>query len=370
MSNFKLAIESAILLFPLVALLFTIPYVIFQYHKYGSVSSFRTIIVYSFILYGMSAYFLVILPLPSIEYVSKITMPSYNLQPFHFISEIFNNTPLVLSDFKTYFPTLKNAVVYEAIFNVCLTIPFGVYLHYYFRCGFLKTLFYSFCLTLFFELTQLSGLYFIYPRSYRVFDVDDLLLNTFGGVIGYFIGSFLLLFLPSRERIDEKSYFKGQSVSFLRRLSTFGIDLFIVLVLVFCCSYFVYRYNFSKLLLLLPFIFYIMIVLLFKRSVGMVLVNLEFIRSDGKDLKWYDIFFYYFFFFLEYVFLFSFVIFGGYYLRIMKIINQNVWDYIKVIVLALMVTLYVISFLKRLFHVPLIYERLSKIELKSTIKSL
>ena len=188
MQSFSNAISSAFVFFPFVALFFTFFYVLYEYHKYGSIHGFRTVIVYSFILYLLSAYFLVILPLPSVEYVSSITKPAYNFIPFHFISEIFYKTGLEISDFSTYFPTLKNAVVYEAIFNVFLTVPFGVYLHYYFKCGFFKTVFYTFCLTLFFELTQLSGLYFIYPRSYRVFDVDDLLLNTFGGVVGYVFG--------------------------------------------------------------------------------------------------------------------------------------------------------------------------------------
>ena len=32
---------------------------------------------------------------------------------------------------------------------------------------------FSFLLSLFFEVTQLTGLYFLYPGSYRLFDVDD-----------------------------------------------------------------------------------------------------------------------------------------------------------------------------------------------------
>ena len=72
MSNFVEAIQTAIFLFPIVALFFTIPYVLYQYHKFGSVNSWRTVVVYSFILYVMSAYLLVILPLPSIEYLSNI----------------------------------------------------------------------------------------------------------------------------------------------------------------------------------------------------------------------------------------------------------------------------------------------------------
>ena len=38
--------------------------------------------------------------------------------------------------------------------------------------------------SLFFEFTQYSGLYGYYAHAYRTFDVDDLILNTFGAAIG------------------------------------------------------------------------------------------------------------------------------------------------------------------------------------------
>ena len=78
-------------------------------------------------------------------------------------------------------------IVNQVFYNILLTLPFGIYLRYYFNCSFKKTFFCTFLLTLFFELTQLSGLYGIYPRPYRLFDVDDLFLNTLGGIIGYAI---------------------------------------------------------------------------------------------------------------------------------------------------------------------------------------
>ncbi|MBM9833979.1 VanZ family protein, partial [Enterococcus faecalis] len=87
----------------------------------------------------------------------------------------------------TYLPAMKQGVFLEPLFNLLLTLPFGVYLRYYFKCSFLKTLVITFCLTLFFELTQLTGLYFIYPRPYRLFDVNDLFVNTVGGLVGWTI---------------------------------------------------------------------------------------------------------------------------------------------------------------------------------------
>ena len=87
-------------------------------------------------------------------------------------------------------------------------------------------------MSLFFELTQLSGLYFIYPRGYRLFDIDDLLLNTFGGFLGYFLGTFFLKFLPSRDEIDQKSLTLANKVSVIRRGLAYTFDF--LLISIFC----------------------------------------------------------------------------------------------------------------------------------------
>lgn len=109
-----------------------------------------------------------------------------------------------------------------------MTIPFGIYLRYYFKCGFFKCLLLSFMLSLFFELTQLSGLYFIYPRPYRLFDVNDLINNTSGGVIGFLITPLFSIFLPSREVIDSNDYLKGSFVSVGRMCVSVFIDYFFI----------------------------------------------------------------------------------------------------------------------------------------------
>ena len=112
MATFSYSITQAFILFPFLALLITLPYIFFQYHKYGSLSFYRTILIYAFLLYLLCAYFLVILPLPSVEEVSLMTTPSYNLIPFQFIFEIFHLTSFQISDFATYFPTMQNPVFY------------------------------------------------------------------------------------------------------------------------------------------------------------------------------------------------------------------------------------------------------------------
>ena len=81
---------------------------------------------------------------------------------------------------------------------------------------------YTFLLSLFFELTQLTGLNFIYSRPYRLFDVDNLMINTLGEILGYFIMNKLKVLLPSREEIND-----SVKVSVLRRITSILIDIFI-----------------------------------------------------------------------------------------------------------------------------------------------
>lgn len=237
--NYLEIIKTSIYFFPVIAFLFTIPYLLGQYHKYGSVNKFRTLIIYSFILYLMTIYFLVILPLPSWKEVAQLTTERMRLIPFNFVADFLRETSLVITNPSTYLKALTEPCVYIVVFNIFMTIPFGMYLRYYFKCSLKKTVYLSFLLSLFFELTQLSGLYFIYPRSYRLFDIDDLILNTSGGILGYFLVGLFLKYLPSREVIDRVSLEKGTEVSGLRRLTLFFLDLFIYLFLTIILHFFI-----------------------------------------------------------------------------------------------------------------------------------
>ena len=225
-------IKTALILFPIIAFFITLPYLIIEYHKYGAVPLLRSVIVYTFILYLLAAFLLVILPLPSKEAALKMPTRSPQLAPFTFIKDIMVTTNLNLKNPSTYLLFLKTPTVYTVIFNLFLLFPFGVYLHYYFEKKWYQVLIMSFFLSLFFEITQLTGIFFIYPKAYRMFDVDDLMINTLGGMIGFICTKPLTIFLPSRKELDQKAYTKGTKISIYRRGIAFFIDLF----LVFCFS--------------------------------------------------------------------------------------------------------------------------------------
>lgn len=221
-------ITYAMILFPILALFITLPYMVINYRKYGSVNKLRTLILYSFILYLLTIYLLVILPLPDRDSVRHSYTDMINLMPFSFVMDFIKENPLVLSKPATWLMALKHSTFYVPAFNVLMLIPFGVYLRYYFKCSFKKTALLTALLSLFFELTQLSGLYFIYPGSYRLCDIDDIIQNTTGGCVGYALGWFAVKLLPSRDVIDEKSLEAGARVSGIRICLSLIIDTFIV----------------------------------------------------------------------------------------------------------------------------------------------
>ena len=224
LSAYTLPIKFACLVFPVLAAFFTIPYAVYQYRKYGSLLVLRVVIVYSFILYMTCAYFLTMLPLPPIAEVARYTSPTMDLVPFHAWTNFWENTSLVLSDPSTYLGAMKEQCFYEHFFNILLLVPLGVYLRYYFRRSWWQAILIGFLVSLSFELIQLSALFGIYPRPYRLFQVDDLINNTFGAMVGFWITPVFSFFLPSRDRLDEVSYKRGRTVTYMRRGFAFLFD--------------------------------------------------------------------------------------------------------------------------------------------------
>ena len=223
-------ILKAMYICPVVALCIAGIYLSIQYRTYGSVSLFRTFILHTFLLYCMAAYFLVIFPLPDPAEVATRTTPYVQLIPFNVVKVFFEDSGFKLTSFGTYIAALKSREFLQPAFNCLLTVPLGCYLRYYFKCSTKKALGISFGFTLFFELTQLSGLYGFYTRPYRVCDVDDLILNTLGSMIGFYLTGFVMKILPKRETIDAKAIEKGKSITAVRRIFAKCIDLMFVCI--------------------------------------------------------------------------------------------------------------------------------------------
>ena len=119
------SIIKALWICPIVALCIADIYFIIQYRTYGSVSKFRTFVLYTFLLYCMAAFFLVKFPLPDPAEVARRTTPYVQLIPFNIVKVFIKESGFVLTDIHTYLSTLKSQAFLQPAFNFLLTFPFG-----------------------------------------------------------------------------------------------------------------------------------------------------------------------------------------------------------------------------------------------------
>lgn len=218
------AVYMALQTAPLIAMLLILPHTVIGYVRQKSVNVRRSTYLYVFVLYFLCAYFMTMLSLPSADFFKEPVPLWEHLQliPFHcFFETNLLRSPVAL------------AIV---VFNALLTAPLGFFLRFLFGFKLKKTLLVGFLTSLLYEVTQITGLFFIYPAPYRIFDVDDLIVNTLGALVGYLLFPLLTRVLPPiRDRGNR--LVQGSEVSFLQRCAASAIDLALVLGLLLGVAY-------------------------------------------------------------------------------------------------------------------------------------
>lgn len=225
-------IVMGILSLPLIALALTLPYLIYQYARFGAISFRKTFMVLVFLFYLICMFYQVILPLPANHQAVVPYAQTPQTDPYDVWRDLRSAALSVglssSSGARTWVTFLKVPEVYQALFNVLLTIPFGFMLRYFFKRGILASVVLGFGLSLFFETTQLTGLWGIYAHPYRLFDVCDLELNTLGSLIGSIIALPMVYLLPDLDAANEHAIERGLArASMTRRFIGFCIDAFL-----------------------------------------------------------------------------------------------------------------------------------------------
>lgn len=212
-----------VLTFPLVAAVITLPYLIWQYRRYGRVPAWKSLCVYLFVFYLICAYYMVILPLPADRHADYGRVPY--LVPFGFVRGMLASSGLVVGDPSTWLTALRSPAVYTVLFNVVLTMPLGVFVGLIYKARWWQATLAGLGVSLFFELTQLSGLYGIYDHPYRQFDVNDLITNTAGALLGFWCYLPMRRLLPDMDDVNLEARRDARAfTSATRRLVGFGCD--------------------------------------------------------------------------------------------------------------------------------------------------
>lgn len=157
--------------------------------KKGSIRPVQFIGTQCLVLYLICLINMVLFPLPGIEEISELHGYTGQFTPFNFISDIAKDR------------TAES--VLQVLLNILMTVPFGFFLKFFLDMKIRNIIIVTFLFSLLIEVAQLTGLFFIYPGSYRLFDVDDLMTNTLGGFLGTVVANTVNDLLPY---LDKNAY--------------------------------------------------------------------------------------------------------------------------------------------------------------------
>lgn len=106
-------ISYAFMMFPIAALIFTLPFLIVQYRRHGYIHKLRALILYLLLLYLMNAYFLVLLPMPSSRHNMAPSGNMMQLVPLQFIQDIIDGSKIIPDQISTYWSLLREPAFYR-----------------------------------------------------------------------------------------------------------------------------------------------------------------------------------------------------------------------------------------------------------------
>ncbi|MDR1833489.1 MAG: VanZ family protein [Propionibacteriaceae bacterium] len=162
-----------------------VPTVAVRYRRAGRLRLIDLLLLLAVMVYAVALWSYTLIPLPE---SSDYKCVAANFHPFSFIQDIFDD-PAGRS--------LHNRALLQVVFNVFLFMPLGGFLRLLARRGVVLATAIGLVISALIETTQLTGIWGLYPCPYRTFDVDDILLNTGGALIGSLLALPILWLLGS-----------------------------------------------------------------------------------------------------------------------------------------------------------------------------
>ncbi|GAB3256715.1 VanZ family protein [Arthrobacter pigmenti] len=199
-------------------LLFMIPIIAIQYRMYGRFTWRRFLGAGAMSVYGVALVAYTLLPPPERALLCGPGSSRNQWVPFGFLGDIQRETaglPLLAA--------LSSPVTLQVVFNVVLFIPWGIIVRRYFSRGVLVTTLSGFLASVLIEASQYTGLWGIYDCEYRLAEVDDVITNTAGALIGALIAPVVLGFMPQQREFFESRH-QNRPVTVWRRWLGMAID--------------------------------------------------------------------------------------------------------------------------------------------------
>lgn len=204
----------AIALGVVVAVGLFVPFVWISYRRAGTLSAGTLLTYVGVLVYFFAIWVFTLLPLPD---PGTLQCAGRNLRLTQFVEDIRGAIARG--------HPLTDPAVLQLVFNVALFVPLGFFVRLVARLGVVVAFLVGLGTSVFIEFTQGTGVWGLYPCAYRVFDVDDMLTNATGAVVGS------LLALPwHRRRVDPAVLHAPRPVTRGRRFVGMLCDLLTVTV--------------------------------------------------------------------------------------------------------------------------------------------
>ncbi|MDQ1082498.1 MULTISPECIES: VanZ family protein [Microbacterium] len=181
----------AVLAGAVVAVLAFVPFVAISYRRRGGLTLARTALWAGAAVYFWAIWTYTLVPMPETD---DFRCRGVNLRPFEFVDDI--RAAVAVSG-----RYLTDPVVLQVALNVLLFLPLGFFLRVLGGRGILIAGLAGLGISAIIETTQLTGVWGIFPCAYRVFDVDDLIANTSGALLG----SLVAFAVPAQHRGARKA---------------------------------------------------------------------------------------------------------------------------------------------------------------------
>ncbi|KAB1656905.1 VanZ family protein [Pseudoclavibacter chungangensis] len=155
-----------------------VPFVAISYRRRGTVTIGRFALWALALVYAWAIWAFTLLPLPD---PVDMVCAGWNLDPFAMLGEVRDAIGRAGGRPAR---ALVDPAVLQIVLNVFLFVPLGFFVRVLGGRGIVVAGAIGLALSVLVETTQLTGVWGLYPCAYRVFDVDDMLTNTVGALVG------------------------------------------------------------------------------------------------------------------------------------------------------------------------------------------
>ena len=227
MASYWETARTGFLAFVGIGLLVLVPLVLLHYFRFGRVEPRRALVLYGLLGYGLVALALIFLPFPSDPAQVCRGEQMLSTVPFQWVTDMTSN---MAATGRSGIPAMVTSQAFlQQLFNVALFVPLGVVLRKAYGRGPFAVVAIGLGISLAVEVVQYTGNLGFYPCPYRIADVDDLMSNTFGALLGWMIAPAAVL-VPRLPASDDSTAPIG-TVTVPRKLLGLVVDLLPVLAL-------------------------------------------------------------------------------------------------------------------------------------------